>query len=254
MKPLRQPLFKQEQGFSLAELLIVTAILPMMMAAVFLVYQGSQRIYLRSSSLEAAQAETRFGIDTLARDLRLIGSYCTGACAPITALSSSSITFWGDIDGDTVIGDVETTTVGSTLPATTVVVSGSANAFAVGEFLSINDGAVREVLQIAAVAGSTITLSAALSNTYPAGSVVRTVERVTYTYDAAARTLTRTVPGLPGGAIAENVTNFTLSYFNSAQAPTSDPTQVREIRISLMNQGTDGGRRTMVSTVRPRNL
>jgi prepilin-type N-terminal cleavage/methylation domain-containing protein len=250
-----------EAGFTLAELLIVTFILGLVMAAILSVYQVSQQTYTRASSLEGAQLGARTGLDRMATELRLIGSYWTGATnagTAITAATSTSITFMGDVNGNTVSGGAETTVAaGTTATGTTVQVSGTASGFAVNDYLHIADGVLREVRQITAHAGTTITLGAALTTTYPAGSLVRSVESVTYTFDSPAKTLTRTVGGGAAEIIVDNVTGLTLTYFDANgndQGGAPNLALIREIQISLTTQGSDGSRRTMSSRVKPRNL
>jgi len=96
--------FTREDGFSLPELLIVTAIVGMVAAAIFGVYQVSQQIYIRSTSLEDAQLGARSGLDRMATELRLAGAYLSsalGAPAAIDAATADSITFRGDVNADT---------------------------------------------------------------------------------------------------------------------------------------------------------
>ncbi len=257
------------KGYTLVELLIVMAIVGMVAAAILGVYQVSQDIYTRTTALEDAQLGARAGLDRMASELRLIGAYwsgATGAGPAITAATATTITFMADVNGDTVVNNAETAVAaGTTASGTTVQVSGTAsqaaNAFVVYQSPALNDyvyianGGRREVKQISAVAGTTLTLAAALTTTYPAGSLVRSVETVTYNF--AANSLTRSVGGSGNDTIIDNVTGLTLTYLdangtNLGTAP--PPASIREIQMSLTTQGTDGSRRTMTTRVRPRNL
>jgi len=255
----------EENGYTLAELLIVIAILGMVAAAVAGVYQVSLQAYTRATSLEDAQLGARAGLDRMSTELRLIGAYWTGADGAgdaITAATPTSITFLADVDRDTVNNGVETT-VSAAATLTAVPVSGAADAFnvysssALNDYVYIVNGATREVRQIAGVAGTIITLATALTNIYPAGSIVRSVETVTYAFDATANTLTRSVGGSGADTILDNVTDLSLTYFDANGASLgSSPTVtlIREIQISLTTRGSDGSARTMTSRVRPRNL
>lgn len=260
--------FTGEDGFTLTELLIVIVILGMMMAGIYGVYVVSQQIYTRSSSLEAAQLGVRAGLDRMATELRLIGYYWTGATGAgdaVTAATSTSITFLGDVDGDTVSNNAETTVAaGITASGTTVQISGTAtqaaNAFNVysnaaqNDYVYIANGKTREVKQTAGVAGTTITLATALTTSYTAGSIVRSVETVTCALNGS--NLTRSVGGGAADTIVDNVTGLALTYFDTNGnnlGPTPNTTLIREIRISLTTQGSDGSHRTMTSRVRLRN-
>ena len=254
-----------EDGFTLIELLIAVAIAGMVAAAILQIFQGSMTQVSQATSLEDAQSSARIGLDQMVTELRQAGSYWNGISnntAGITAATASAITIMADIDGDTLTGTTEATLTSASTP-TTLTVSQNPTAFNTYATSSLNDyayvanGSTQEVKQVASVAGSVVTLSSSLTNTYPANSIVRSVEKVTYTFDATAKTLTRTVGGAAADPVLDNVTALTFAYFNDttgqlAASPT-DLTKVNEIQISLTTQGTGGGLRTMASRVRLRN-
>lgn len=256
-----------EDGFSLPELLLAMAILAMVVAAVFGVYQVSQQTYIRATSLEDAQLSARAGLERMVSDLQLIGAYSwtgtTGSGGAILAATPTGIAFMADIDADTVAGGQETTTagivkLGDTNVSVQLPMGGSIGAFSANESLYIADGSIREVHQIASVSGNNITVAPSMLNTsdYPPGSIVRSVETVTYAYDAPARTITRTVGGNGPEIIVDNVTGFILTYFDgfNPSVETAILNEIREIRIALTTRGGDGSSRTMTVLVRPRTL
>lgn len=286
--------FTREDGFTLTELLVVIVILAMVAAAVFGVYDVSQKIYIRSTSLEDAQLGARAGLDRMATELRLAGAYLggaigTGSALPpsiMTSASSSSISFKGDVNADTLntTGDEITVSTAYTNNTSTDLVvnrvtgSDSAkNVFQADKYIHIQDGPKREVARIAGgtvyCGGSkpctntsltTLKLTAGLTYDYlvPADyamkAKVRTLEEVTYTYDPATEKITRSVDGGTADDIVENVTDLALTYYDvnggSLGSPPTDLTQIREIEIRVTTKGSDGSRRTMTSRVRPRNL
>lgn len=256
----------RQDGFTLIELLVVVAILAMVAAALLGVYQISQQTYTRASSLEDAQLGARAGLDRMASEFRLIGSYWSGAVDAgnaITAASSTSITFRGDIDTDSVSSGTETTVTTAVANTNTLVISGTASAFntystsSLNDYVHIADGIIREVKQVSAVASSTITLATALRYTYSTAATVRSVETVTYSYDSGAGTLTRTLGGGTAEPIVDNATGLTLTYYDAnGNSLGSSPSlsSIYEIGISITTKGSDGSRRTMTSRVRPRSL
>lgn len=257
-------------GYTLVELLIVVAILGLIALAIGGVYQVSVQAYTRSASLEDAQLGARAGLARMITELRLIGAFwngATGAGTAITATTATSITFMADVNGDTVINGAETTTTAAIASGSTAVVvnasatnvASSFNVYqtaALNDYLYIANGAMREVSQISGVSGSTLTLATALANSYPTTGIVRSVETVTYNFDAGTGSLTRSVGGSGAAAIVDNVTGLTLTYFDANGTLLNPVTLalIREIQISLTTQGSDGSRRTMTSRVRPRNL
>jgi prepilin-type N-terminal cleavage/methylation domain-containing protein len=256
-------------GFTLIELLIAIAIASLVATAILQIFQGSMTQVSQATSLEDAQSTVRIGLDEIVTEFRLIGAYwngISGAGNAITAATPSSITFMADIDADTVStgsGCPCETTLTLASAATTLTVSANATAFNTYSTASLNDyayvanGSAREVRQVAAVAGSAVTLASALTYSYPIGSIVRSVEKVTYTFDSSAKTLTRTVGGAAADTVLDNVTALTFSYrdsFGGALSATPPDTRlIKEIKISMTTQGTGGALRTMQSRVRPRN-
>lgn len=258
-----------EGGYTLVELLIVIAVLGIIAGALFNVFDVSSRLYTRSSSLEDAQTGARSGVDQLATELRLAGAYwaeAIGAGSSITAASATSITFVGDINADSANNGVDprttaavasgATSVTLDVPAAQVAGGFKTGNLALNDHVYVGNGFRREVRRLSAVAGATLTLATPLTTAFPAGSLVRSTETVTYAFDAPGSRITRTVG--PGAAetLVENVTGFQLSYFDGGTppVPTAVLVSVREIEIQVTTRGADGSLRTMRSRVKPRNL
>jgi prepilin-type N-terminal cleavage/methylation domain-containing protein len=259
----------RQDGYSVVELLVVTAVVGLIAAGTLGVYQTSQHVYQRATALEDAQLRARAGVALMVRDLQLIGAYWTGAggAGPaILAASDTSITFMADVNGETVNNGVDMTTVTATRPgATAVTLSASAtrlkDAFnmytspALNDFLYIASGNRREVRQVTGITGSTVSLTTPITGSYPAGSLVRAVEKVTYAFNSTTRTLTRSVGGSGAQGVINQVSALAMSFFDGHHpgAATSDLPRIREIRVSLTTVADDGTPRTMVSRVRVRN-
>lgn len=266
-------------GFSLVELLITVALVGLMVSAVAGVYQISQESYARVSSLEAAQLGARAGVDRMANELRLIGSYWVGAscvetnCNAITAASSNSITFRANVDDFSIIGGAEarvrdgSTATGATVPLN-IAATAINNAFkcysksTLNDYIYIANGGTREVRRIATITNNptcnnssdrTITLASGLGSPYPAGSLVRDVKTITYVLNGT--TLTRSQGGSGADPFINNVSGLTFTYFRfDGATTTTDPALIREIHIDLTVLGPDGSPRRMITRVKPRNL
>jgi len=263
---------KAEAGFSLTELLVMLAVLGIILAAVLGILQSTQRVIDSAGAGEDAQVIARAALNQLATDLRLINRGRPSSAGAIIAASATSITFLSDIDNDTqdAGGNNATLTALASIGATTVQVS-SATGFSVGELLSIADSFVSETQLITAVAGTTLTVAPGLTALYPVGSIVRSVETVSYAWDPATRALCRNVGGaciapFPNNTvIATNVTGFQLTYWDGSippveitnLAPQGNRDAIREIRVqltSLAQSGNQTASRIMTVTVRPRNF
>lgn len=261
---------KAEAGFTLTELLVVMAILGIVMAAVLGIFQVTQRTTFIAGAGQDAQVIARGTLDRVTADLRLINLGRAQATGAITAASATAITFLSDVNNDTLdpAGNDATLTAPAIAGATTVQVS-STTGFSVGELFSIMDGPIAETKLITAIAGNTLTLGAGLSTSYPAGSIVRSVETVTYTWDPATGALCRNV-GAPCIApfpdtlvIATGVAGFQLTYLDAAGAVIANPTTqaardaIREVRIQITTRSQSGDQtvsRLMAVTMRPRNF
>lgn len=260
-----------ESGYTLAELLVTLAIIGLVASAVAGVYQVSHQTYIRASSLEAAQIAARAGLDRMANELRLIGSFwfgASGAGNAITAATPTSITFMANVDDLSVINDAEATpsptTTGNAVPLS-ITAGQTGDAFKVyvsnpdlnNDYIYIANGGRREVKRITAINGNTLTLASALNLPYPAGSLVRDVKRITYAHNVAASTLTRSQGGSGADPVVDGVSGLTFTYFDTtggALGANPDTSIIREIQVDLTVQGADGSPRRMTTRVRPRSL
>lgn len=256
-----------EGGFSLAELLVVIVVLAIMMATVFGILEVSQRAYSRAASMEDVQTGARAVTDQLAMELRLIGSSYFGATGftnpPITEATSTRITFWGDIDVDTLSSNADATTTGAAAGAMTVPVS-SSTGFCQDEALYIVEGSVHEVKTISDASGTSVTIGSGLVETYTSAALVRSVEMVTWEYDGANSKLTRTITrdsvcAAPAAQdMLTNVVSMSFKYYDASGTElTTTPINrnaIRAIEVNLIAQATDGNRRAMQFTVQPRSL
>ena len=100
MTTLRRPQ-SHEAGFTLAELLITTAIIGFVLAAVLGVYRATQQTALVGTAAEDAQVVTRLMLERIVTDLQLINAGRPTSAGAITAASATSVTFLGDVNNDT---------------------------------------------------------------------------------------------------------------------------------------------------------
>jgi prepilin-type N-terminal cleavage/methylation domain-containing protein len=72
---------RDQRGFTLAELLVVTAIIGMVMAGIFTLQLQGQQVYLYGSNRVETQQNARVALDLMTRDLRSAQSVTTIASA-----------------------------------------------------------------------------------------------------------------------------------------------------------------------------
>src|SRR5262249_52911220 len=134
MSPIKRWL-ENERGFTLAELLVVTAVVGLVMAGVLAIQQEGQQAYLLGSNRVETQQNARIALDLMTRELRsatslvslpsateLTFNVCEDQTVPIPvpcvtsttrryALSGTSLTRTVDTTTTTVIGGVQSLTI-----------------------------------------------------------------------------------------------------------------------------------------------
>jgi len=84
-------LLRDQRGFSLAELLVVTAVLGLVMAAVISIQQKGQQVYTYGSNRVEAQQNARVALDVMTRELRSAQQMVTlGSASDVTFLDQNS--------------------------------------------------------------------------------------------------------------------------------------------------------------------
>ncbi len=278
-----------DAGVSLAELLVVVAILAFTVAAVYGVHQVIQRSTLSGMAAEDAQLQARAILDRIVLDMRLIAAGRATKTGAITAADATSITFEGDIDttpeanGSAVrvgtldaTGQLDVAGTSSVAAGATSVTLTDAVSISCGSTLTLTDGPIAESLGVAATNckdasnPNRVTLTSATSTSYPVGTLVTTPEKVSYNwYGVGSGILCRklgadcpTAPPASGSddIVATGVTSFKLSYYASGSTTpmtTIDLGAIRaiEVEISIRSQvGDQAFTRMLQATVRPRNL
>ena len=101
-------------GFTLVELLVVTAIVSIVMGAIYSVFIHSNRVYISQEEVVAAQQEVRSALDILGREIRMAGFIAAnnkiGGLEPITAPAWA-----GSADSAIEIAEVDDTAKTTTL-------------------------------------------------------------------------------------------------------------------------------------------
>ena len=86
--------FRSQRGFSLAELLVVCAVLGVMMAGLLVIHAGGTSAYVIGSSRVAAQQNGRVALEMMVRELRSAQS--------ISAVTGSTDITFVDLNGATI--------------------------------------------------------------------------------------------------------------------------------------------------------
>jgi len=111
MRQTRMRRFRGQRGFTLAELLITTAIVGVVMAGLWVMLSSGQESYLVGASQAEAQQNIRLAVDRMVNELRNAGycPTCSNSCtnpgnigpfAAISAANATGFTIWNDWNGD----------------------------------------------------------------------------------------------------------------------------------------------------------
>ena len=175
-----------EHGYSLAELLVVCAVLGVVMAGILTLSMTGSTVALTGQNKTEAQQGARSTL-LMEEDLRLAGyGFPTNATAnPVfVAASATSVTFWADLTNAST-----TLTAAAAAGTGTLSVTNGAGFVSPNVVYVINQG-VWETATVASATATSITLTAGLTNTYPAGAQVGLPHQITYSWDGVG-TLSR---------------------------------------------------------------
>ena len=113
-----RPWLLNQRGFTLAELLVATAIIGMVMAGVFIIQRQGQEVYLLGSSRVETQQNARVALDLMTRELRSSQS--------VTTLANATDITFVDQEGQTVRYAIVGTTLNRTVAGNTTPLIGGA--------------------------------------------------------------------------------------------------------------------------------
>lgn len=248
MKNLRRYLNNQK-GFSFIELLVVMVIGVFLMSAAIITFTHHQSVIKDETDTTHVRAGGRIGLELLARVLRGAGSGFPSGQG-VTSADDETLTIRSNTDN--VVAWATSNIVGGTSTSFTVRTGGAAN-FAANDKITIintNDDSVWEtaVVQSVNVGTDTITVTAALTNSYFTSSpnIVNKYHDVVFALDNGNNRITKTVDGgtavMVVGEVATGGLDF--NYFDNTNTeitvmPVVTPANIRKIEITLNLQDTE---------------
>jgi prepilin-type N-terminal cleavage/methylation domain-containing protein len=278
-----------EAGFTLAEILMASAISSVVLLALYLLYDVNQVTFVKGEQQADLQQNARIAMDRIVRDLRLAGygfptgaTNCAGFGVPsaISVADTTSITFCADLINASTVIVVDA-------PATSTILSvQNAGGIQAGNIVYLMNGAVWEQRTVAevnlAANPNTITLTTATTNAYPSGSQVGRPRLVKYCwYDDPdldglappagcgpdANTIYKNAGDGGANQPVANIRNFQvgaaifltrLQYFDDNDTATATPENIRRISVTVTIQDAQPGSKArpfmLRAEVRPRNL
>lgn len=263
---------RDPRGFTLLELLISAAIFPIVLLAVYLMYEANQATYLKGESRTDLQQHARIGMDRMETEIRMAGYGVPAATAPspllpIIAATDTTISFLADLE------DASTTLSAAAGAAATSLAVVSAAGFKANDSIYVTDGLQWQqfVVEDVTRGANTLALRSALTGAYPAGSMVTRPKVIRYSLICDAPpcpqnpfTLKRDRGTGQLQPLAARITSLVFTYYDAANAPidlASFPARLMDIRRIAIALGVSGGvpgrppeSYLLRSEVRPRNL
>jgi prepilin-type N-terminal cleavage/methylation domain-containing protein len=108
--------FRNQSGFTLAELLVAATVMAVVMAGIFVLQRGGQEAYLLGSNRVETQQNARVALELMTRELR--------SAASITTIASATDLTFVDQAGQTLRYSLSGTTLNRTVNGTTTPLIG----------------------------------------------------------------------------------------------------------------------------------
>lgn len=225
---------KNQQGFTIIELMISLAIAGVVMGALYSLFISQQKVLgVQDQDAEMHQA-ARAAMDAMVREFRMIGygvpnsswDGCAAPCPPTKITSTTpppatSITFRGNLDATrTTLAPINPPTIMNHACVTyldlltrqctatgglTILTVDSASGFKVGDTIYVEGPTFDaspysthwHTATVTATTATTLTISAGLNFDYVRGSTVHVVKTITYSFDTSEKQIQRCVSAAP---------------------------------------------------------
>lgn len=248
---------KSDHGFTVVELVICLALALILLGVATRVFTIQRDAYTSQEHTADLHQNIRTSMDALSREIRMAG-YMVSGTSTIRVSGTSTITFLGDIDSD--IATVLAIDAGAGTTTIFVNLTPDSNyTIANTDCIYISDGLHTDLIPVSSSAPhlvgepDPIYLRTGLLYSYTAGStIVRTVERVTFSHDTTNLRINRN-----NQPLAENIEYMHFTYGTNAQTGATNTVTISitgRTAQKYSNYPGDGYRRgTLTSTIKLRN-
>ena len=239
--------FIKQNGISLIETLIALGLTLLIMA---FAWDFSSFCYKQFSQVEhqvEIQQQARIGLDMLISEIKKAGYGLTPAWPAFTALGPTSITFLSNLK------EIQTRLTTDAFSGSNTLSVKFGNDFPTGKSILIcTENVCEEETLNSHGSASTLTLKNPLNHSFPSGSSVNILNRVTY-YLNQKNQLLRKVDQGGANEVANQVQTLKFVYLDEKRNSTWNPKDVRLVKINLETQSKKGGQRTYSSSIGIRN-
>lgn len=229
-----------EQGLTLIELLIATAISAVVLGATISTYTKQEKTLRTETDKTFLRGLGRLAIEELATEIRRAG-YGFPPGQGISVATATSITYFANTDDTQTMVAADVTATNTTLTVRDDAGFNDTDNLVIFNLRNLADWEVGQVS--GTPAGNVITLNSGTVNSYPADQniVIHKYHTLVYTYDAGTNLISKTIDG--GGAIPliGKVSDMTLTYFDANDVPLATPmnagdanlANIRKVEIEL---------------------
>lgn len=237
---------KENNGFSLLELLIALVIAGILLAAFYRTFIGGQKIYTVQEEVADAQQYVRVSTDQMARKIRMAGSggnilssfvNINGFTDIITPANNANNVGTNDDAITILVADQVSKLTSDAAKGTSQITLSNASS-------NFNNGAMNNLCLngennyvVQSVSGNTVTFAPTLAEDHRMNEIVYLVKAITYKlqWDATDGTMPVLVEdehtGLGSQVIAENVEKLQFRYTLSDGTVTDSPANPADIRM-----------------------
>lgn len=273
-------IFKKEKGLTLIELLIAMVISALVIAGLYRTFIGQQKTYTVQEQIVDMQQNARAAVNRMMTEIRMAGFGNVSMVLPITFTTGTfnnvlnlNTPTPGSLTIVSATGGTSTLTAEGEVGQSQIFVSTLKDdmgntLFDTGNRRYVSIGGL-ESYEITSVdqGTKTITLNGSLVYRHPIGTPVFNIKALSYQIASlnGIPTLLRD-ENLGNGPqpLADSIENLQFTYLDVGENPTSNPPDIRIIRISLtargerqdsdLNNGDGYRRRQIVSNIHLRNM
>jgi len=252
-----------EQGLTLIELLIATAISAVVLGATVSTYIKQEKVLRTEIDETYLRGLGRLAMEELAKEIRRAG-YGFPPGQGIFAATETSITYFVNTDDTQTMVAADVTAGDTTLTVRDDTDFDDTENLVIFNLRNLTDWEVGQVS--GTPAGNVITLNSGTANSYLADQniVIHQYHTIAYTFDAGNNLISETIDG--GGAIPliGKVSNMTLTYFDENDAVLATPmnagdanlANIRkvEIELSLEESTNTSATSTFKTNINLRNM
>jgi len=264
---------KNKNGVTLIELLIALVISSLLITAIYRTFVGQQKTYAVQEQVVDMQQNARAAINKMMREIRMAGFGGLERVLTSGGVNGFTQIITPETNGITIVGGFEQ--IKRTDGTPIVIATASGNQITLNYATDEFDGAAHRFISIGGLESNTVqsrsvktlTLDQPISFNHPPGTPIFKIQAITYIVGQSGgkpALLRNENTGGGNQPLADNIENIQFEYFDSNGSLTTDPANIRMIRVTVtaktdrldpdFKSGDGYRRRTIASNIYVRNM